>query len=151
MRRGTHWRQHALRCRLQRVMPPSSRRTGAPTSKPAAASPRSSAYSRRGAAQSRLRPMNRSRSAPWSVVATLLSACAAGSPAVQRGTVAPRPDTFVSLADVDPSIAIELRYFGSHNFPGHPVRGYKAEKCLLTRLSALDLKEVQEYLRPVRP
>src|SRR6266513_5197212 len=92
--------------------------------------------------------MNRLRSAPRSVVATLLSACAAGSPAVQRGTVAPRPDTFVSLADVDPSIAIELRYFGSHNFLGHPVRGYKAEKCLLTRPAALALKKVQDDLRP---
>ena len=92
--------------------------------------------------------MNRSRSAPWSVVAALLSACAAGSPAVQRGTVAQRPDTFVSLAEVDPSIAIELRYFGSHNFLGHPVRGYKAEKCLLTRRAAVALKNVQDDLRP---
>ena len=92
--------------------------------------------------------MNRSRSAPWSVVAALLSACAAGSPAVQRGTVAQRPDTFVSLAEVDPSIAIELRYFGSHNFLGHPVRGYKAEKCLLTRRAVVALKNVQDDLRP---
>jgi len=49
---------------------------------------------------------------------------------------------------VDPSILIELRYFGSHNFMGRPVRGYKAEKCLLTRPAALALKNVQEDLRP---
>src|SRR3982751_1764755 len=84
----------------------------------------------------------------WSGVAVLLSACAAGSGAVQRGTVAQRPDTFVSLADVEPSIVVELRYFGSHNFMGRPVRGYKAEKCLLTRPAALALKNVQADLRP---
>jgi len=92
--------------------------------------------------------MNQPRPAPWSAVAALLSACAAGSPAVQRGTVAQRPDTFVSLAEVDPSIVIELRYFGSHNFLGRPVRGYKAEKCLVTRPAATALKKVQDDLRP---
>jgi acetyl-CoA carboxylase carboxyltransferase component len=47
--------------------------------------------------------MNRHRSS-IPTVAALLGACAAGAPAIQRGTVPQRPDTFVSLSDVDPSI-----------------------------------------------
>jgi zinc D-Ala-D-Ala dipeptidase len=92
--------------------------------------------------------MNHPRSSPWPLFAAFLSACAAGSPAVQKGTVAQRPDNFVSLADVDPSIPVELRYFGSHNFMGRPVKGYKAEKCLLTKPAAQALKKVQDDLRP---
>jgi D-alanyl-D-alanine dipeptidase len=75
-------------------------------------------------------------------------ACASGKAAVPRGTVAERPADFVSLSEVDPTIAIELRYFGSHNFMGRPVLGYKAQKCILTRPAALALKGVQDDLRP---
>lgn len=74
-------------------------------------------------------------------------ACAHSSP-VARGTVAQRPPDFVSLTDIEPTIVLELRYYGSHNFTGRPVLGYKEPKCLLTRRAALALKGVQEDLRP---
>jgi D-alanyl-D-alanine dipeptidase len=54
----------------------------------------------------------------------------------------------VSLAEVDPSIVLELRYYGSHNFLGHRVLGYQAEVCLLTRPAAEALRAVQADLRP---
>jgi D-alanyl-D-alanine dipeptidase len=38
----------------------------------------------------------------------------------------------VSIADLEPGIDLEMRYHGSHNFLGRPVRGYLAPKCLLT-------------------
>jgi D-alanyl-D-alanine dipeptidase len=77
-----------------------------------------------------------------------LAACAPAKPVPPRGTVAERPDTFVSLSDLDPTILLELRYFGTHNFMGRRVLGYKAEKCILTRQTALALKGVQDDLRP---
>jgi len=67
---------------------------------------------------------------------------------VAKGTVAERPADFVSVADLDPSIVLELRYFGAHNFMGRRVLGYKAAKCLLTRPTAEALKAVQADLKP---
>ena len=58
----------------------------------------------------------------------LLMGCAA-TPVVESS----RPGEFVSLSDIDPSIVIEMRYAGSHNFVGRPVAGYKAPRCWLTR------------------
>src|SRR5437879_9937192 len=77
-----------------------------------------------------------------------LVACSSAKPVPPRGTAAERPDAFVSLTEVEPTILVELRYLGTHNFMGRPVLGYKAEKCLLTRPAALALKSVQEDLRP---
>src|SRR5512138_905639 len=59
-----------------------------------------------------------------------------------------RPDDFVSITDLDPTVVVELRYFGSHNFTGRPVPGYRAGKCLLTRSAAKALAAVQGDLRP---
>lgn len=59
-----------------------------------------------------------------------------------------RPDDFVSITDLDPTVVVELRYFGSHNFTGRPVPGYRAQKCLLTRPAAQALAAVQDDLRP---
>jgi len=89
------------------------------------------------------------RRTPLAALSALaLAAACAHAPAVAGGTVAARPADFVSLAEVDPSIVLELRYFGSHNFLGHPVLGYRAEKCLLTRRTAEALRAVQADLRP---
>ncbi|MCB0404447.1 MAG: M15 family metallopeptidase [Bdellovibrionales bacterium] len=55
-----------------------------------------------------------------------------------------QPEELVSIEDVDPSILVEARYFGSHNFVGRPIRGYEAPKCLLTRAAANALAEVQK-------
>ena len=59
-----------------------------------------------------------------------------------------RPDNFVEIRSVVPSIVVDLRYFSAHNFIGKPIEGYKAEKCFLTRKAALALQAVQNELRP---
>lgn len=56
-------------------------------------------------------------------------------------------DRFVSLADIDRTIVIEMRYFGSNNFVGRPIKGYQANKCLLLKEAALALSKVQKDLR----
>jgi D-alanyl-D-alanine dipeptidase len=77
-----------------------------------------------------------------------LLGCAPASQIREPSRLDARPDDFVSIADVDSTIQVELRYFGSHNFMGRPVVGYRAEKCLLTRQAARALAAVQGDLRP---
>ena len=60
------------------------------------------------------------------------------------------PRGFVRLADVDASIAREIRYAGSHNFVGRPVAGYEAAECILTRRAAEALRAVQARLRSAK-
>lgn len=57
------------------------------------------------------------------------------------------PERFVSLADIDPSIIIEMRYAGSHNFLGRVVNGYEANKCIVLKELALALRDAQKKLR----
>jgi zinc D-Ala-D-Ala dipeptidase len=56
------------------------------------------------------------------------------------------PEGFVYLRDVDPSIVQDIRYAGSHNFVGRPIRGYLAAECILTELAAKGLEAVQSKL-----
>ena len=56
------------------------------------------------------------------------------------------PDGFVYLADVAPSIRVELRYYSEDNFVGRRINGYQAEKCILTSETALALRGVQSEL-----
>jgi len=56
------------------------------------------------------------------------------------------PDGFVYLRDVDPSIAQDIRYAGSHNFLGRPADGYGAAECVLAAPAAAALKQAQEKL-----
>ncbi len=58
------------------------------------------------------------------------------------------PPGFVYLKDIDPSIIQDIRYAGYHNFIGHPISGYKAAECILTRPAATALARVQQSLRP---
>lgn len=78
------------------------------------------------------------------VLASLL-ACAHTPPA--PASVQSRPSNFVSIADVDPTILVELRYFGDHNFLGRRVDGYERELCLLTDAAAAALRKVQDDVR----
>ena len=57
---------------------------------------------------------------------------------------APPPGAFVSLADVDASIVIEMRYLTAHNFIGRRIPGYRENVCLLTRQAAAALARVQQ-------
>ena len=41
------------------------------------------------------------------------------------------PAGFSKLKDVAPNIIQDMRYYGSHNFTGNPVPGYKIPECWL--------------------
>ena len=58
------------------------------------------------------------------------------------------PDGFVYLNNVAPDIAAELRYASSNNFIGHPIDGYRAFRCIITRPAAEALKRVEVALKP---
>ena len=53
------------------------------------------------------------------------------------------PSGFVYLRDVDPTIVQDIRYAGSHNFVGRPIRGYLAAECILSERTANALEAVQ--------
>ena len=54
------------------------------------------------------------------------------------------PDGFISLNDVDSSIQLDIRYYGSNNFIGRPIDGYFTAKCLLTLEAATALVKAQQ-------
>src|SRR3974390_1145448 len=56
------------------------------------------------------------------------------------------PTGFVYLRDIDPSIVQDMRYAGSHNFVGRPIRGYRAAECILSEPAAHALATVQRML-----
>ena len=60
------------------------------------------------------------------------------------------PGGFVFLRDIDPSILQDIRYAGSNNFVGRPLRGYEAAECVVKRDVGLALKSIQRELAPQR-
>lgn len=58
-----------------------------------------------------------------------------------------RPSDMVDLEQVIPSIVLDIRYYGPHNFVGVKVDGYQAPKCLITRNTAESLAKVQGELK----
>jgi len=68
----------------------------------------------------------------------LLSAPASAGTALPKG--------LVYLRDIDPSIRQDIRYAGSHNFVGRPIKGYLAAECILSEPAATALKTVQGKL-----
>src|ERR1700735_4683519 len=56
------------------------------------------------------------------------------------------PKGFVYVRDVDAGIVQDIRYAGSHNFVGRPIRGYRAAECVLSVSAANALKAVQRLL-----
>jgi D-alanyl-D-alanine dipeptidase len=56
------------------------------------------------------------------------------------------PGGFVYLREVDPTIVQDIRYAGSHNFVGRPIKGYLAAECILSGPAAAALKAVQTKL-----
>lgn len=57
------------------------------------------------------------------------------------------PADFVYLKNIDPTIIQEIRYATSHNFIGHPIAGYNAAECILTKPAASALAQVQKELK----
>ncbi|EEP69960.1 D-alanyl-D-alanine dipeptidase [Micromonospora sp. ATCC 39149] len=85
-------------------------------------------------------------------VAVLLPGCPAPErPAPTPSTPTPAesraPAGFVVLSDLDPSIAVDIRYATAHNFVGRPIAGYREPLCLLTRPAADALRRVQQAAR----
>ena len=56
------------------------------------------------------------------------------------------PRGFVYLRDIDPTIVQDIRYAGSHNFVGRPIKGYLAAECILSAPAANALALVQKKL-----
>lgn len=56
------------------------------------------------------------------------------------------PEGFTYVKECIPSIHIELRYFGAHNFIGRPIEGYSKHVAILSTEAAKALKRVQEEL-----
>ena len=56
------------------------------------------------------------------------------------------PKGFVYVKDVVPSVDVELRYHTSYNFVGKIIDGYQSNALVLTKETAMALKQVQEEL-----
>src|ERR1700688_771319 len=56
------------------------------------------------------------------------------------------PGGFVYLRDIDPTIQQDIRYAGSNNFVGRPLKGYDAAECVVKREVGLKLKAIQQEL-----
>jgi D-alanyl-D-alanine dipeptidase len=96
---------------------------------------------------SQARPVTRRR--PVNAFSILIGACLALtivtlSAPVLSGSALPRG--FVFLRNIDPTILQDIRYAGSHNFVGRPIRGYLAAECILSEPAANALETVQRVL-----
>lgn len=56
------------------------------------------------------------------------------------------PNSFVNLKEQIPNLEIDLRYYGSHNFLGRPVKGYEANKVFISREAGSALVQIQKEL-----
>jgi zinc D-Ala-D-Ala dipeptidase len=77
------------------------------------------------------------------IVIALAVAASASAAAAQT-----LPGGFVFLRDVDPTIIQDIRYAGSNNFIGRPIRGYEAAECVVKRGVGWALKSIQRALEP---
>jgi D-alanyl-D-alanine dipeptidase len=59
----------------------------------------------------------------------------------------PRPADIVDLHSVDPTILVDMMYFGSVNFVGRRIDGYHADVCFLTNAAAEELRQAQSRLQ----
>lgn len=57
-----------------------------------------------------------------------------------------KPDNFVYVTAIIPNIKQDMRYFGSNNFVGRPITGYKKPVCILSSAAAHALLKVQTEL-----
>src|SRR5712671_4868515 len=71
-----------------------------------------------------------------------LAVAAAASPAAAQSL----PGGFVLVRDIDPTILQDIRYAGSNNFVGRPLRGYGAAECVVKHAVGLALQRVQQEL-----
>ena len=93
---------------------------------------------RRAARKRQVSPFSTSIAAGLVLIMTILPAPALAGSALPKG--------FVYLRDIDPTIVQDIRYAGSHNFVGRPIRGYLAAECILSAAAANALATVQRML-----
>jgi zinc D-Ala-D-Ala dipeptidase len=70
------------------------------------------------------------------------------SPALLQRGAQTLPGGFVYLGDIDPTIIQDIRYAGSNNFVGRPLKGYGVAECVVKRSVGLALKSIQQALAP---
>jgi len=59
------------------------------------------------------------------------------------------PDHFVDVKkQAIPTLQLDMRYYGPHNFVGERINGYNAPKCILTKEAAAALARAQQELEP---
>jgi D-alanyl-D-alanine dipeptidase len=80
--------------------------------------------------------------------AAVVSICAFSFLASGYAETPKLPGGFVFLRDIDPAILQDIRYAGSNNFVGQPLRGYEAAECVVKRDVGLALQLVQQELAP---
>ena len=59
-----------------------------------------------------------------------------------------RPASFVDVAATVPGLVVDMRYAGAHNFVGHPIDGYVAPRCFMSKPAAGALAQVARDLAP---
>jgi len=59
------------------------------------------------------------------------------------------PEGFVYIKELIPDITLDIRYAGSHNFVGRPIRGYKQPRAILSEPAAEALYKVQQELENI--
>jgi len=86
-----------------------------------------------------------------SILATILVLCGTISltSCFRSNVVDPTNDSsqFVTLADVVPDAIMEIRYYGTYNFVGERIDGYKEPIALLTRVAADSLRAVSDDVK----
>ena len=58
-----------------------------------------------------------------------------------------RPDGFLEIQREIPSVILDIRYAGTHNFIGKPIDGYQEPIAILSEEAVLRLKKVQTELK----
>ena len=79
--------------------------------------------------------MKSSRIYAVAVLSGLLMACSGNEPYP--------PEGFSSIAELDSSIELDIRYVGNNNFLGRPVAGYEGAACILSTPAATALLDAQ--------
>jgi zinc D-Ala-D-Ala dipeptidase len=86
----------------------------------------------------------------WKLIAAIALTGLGTGLGLARGVIAAGAQTlpggFVLLRDIDPTIVHDIRYAGSNNFVGRPLRGYEAAECVVKREVGLALKSIQQEL-----
>ena len=77
------------------------------------------------------------------VVCLLFAACEQSAHTVKEQD----SSDFVAITDVIPDVILEIRYYGTYNFVGTRIDGYKEPVALITREAAAALKKVSDYVK----